>query len=382
MRVGILTREWPPDIYGGAGVHVTHLARELAQLASVDVHCFGTQRAGATAHGGWEALADANPALRVLGTDLAMTAGVAGCDVVHSHTWYTNLAGHLAKLLYGVPHVATSHSLEPLRPWKAEQLGGGYALSCWAERTALEAADAVIAVSVGMCADVLTTYPAVDPGRVHVIPNGVDTAEFCPDPHTDALERHGIRSPYVLHVGRITRQKGLPHLLAAARMVDPTAQIVLCASSPDTAAFGSEVAAGIRALQEERGGIVWLRDPVPHPELVQLYTHASMFVCPSVYEPQGIVNLEAMACETAVVASAVGGIPEVVDDGSTGLLVRYDAGDTTRFDAGLAQSMNTLLADPARAKAMGRAGRVRAVEQFGWARIAMRTVDLYRDLLG
>jgi starch synthase len=384
MRVAMLTNEYPPEIYGGAGVHVDFLVRELRRLVEVDVHCFGADRPDATGYRPDDALGAANAALRTLSTDLRMTAGVEeSVDLVHSHTWYTNLAGHLAKLLYGRPHVVTAHSLEPLRPWKAEQLGGGYALSSWAERTAYLAADAVVAVSAGMRDDVLASYPEIDPERVHVIHNGIDTELYQPRPDEALLRAHGIDPdrPYVLYVGRITRQKGLPHLLGAAVDLDPSAQLVLAAAAPDTDELAAEVATAVEELDAHRGGTVWLDTMLSRAEVITLLSHATVFCCPSVYEPLGIVNLEAMACETAVVASDVGGIPEVVDDGETGLLVHYDAADPDGFEARLATALNSLLTDPDRAAALGRAGRERAVAEFGWDAIAARTADLYRTLL-
>ena len=383
MKVAILTREFPPDVYGGAGVHVDFLVRELRKLLEVDVHCFGEPRPGATAHVPPAELAGANPALRTLAIDLEMAATVHGPDVVHSHTWYANLGGHLTSLLHGIPHVVTAHSLEPLRPWKAEQLGGGYALSSWAERTAYESAAAVIAVSNGMRSDVLTAYPAVDPDRVHVVHNGVDTDFYAPDPSTDIVRGLGVDpdQPYVLYVGRITRQKGLPHLLAAAHRLDPGVQVVLCASAPDTPEIAAEVSSGVEALRAERGGgVYWIEDMLPREHVVQLLSHATAFCCPSVYEPLGIVNLEAMACGTAVVASDVGGIPEVVVDGETGLLAHYDPADGAAFEFALADGLNALVRDPARAKAMGAAGRQRAVDHFAWDAIAMQTLEIYDSL--
>jgi starch synthase len=392
MRVDLLSREYPPDVYGGAGVHVEHLARELRRLCDVRVRCFGADRdepgvAGYRIPGGLES---ANAALQVLGVDLEMAAGCAGADLVHSHTWYANLAGHIAKLLHGVPHVVTTHSLEPLRPWKAEQLGGGYAISRWAERTAILAADAVVAVSEGMRADVLGSYPDVDPGRVTVLHNGIDTARYAPDHGTDALVRFGIDPdrPAVVFVGRITRQKGLPFLLRAARSLDPVVQLVLCAGAPDTAEIAAEVETLVAGLRAERDGVVWISRMLPRAEVVQILTHATVFACPSVYEPMGIVNLEAMACEVAVVATATGGIPEVVADGETGLLVPIDqAADGTgtpldpgRFVADLGDRVNALLADPPRAAAMGKAGRERAIAHFSWPAIAERTHALYQSL--
>jgi starch synthase len=381
MRIGLLTREWPPEVYGGAGVHVEYLARELRRLLEIDVHCFGGPRDDATGHQPDPELAAANPALATLSVDLRMVPAVAGCDLVHSHTWYANTAGHLAKLLHGVPHVMTVHSLEPLRPWKAEQLGGGYQLSSWAEQTAVLSADAVIAVSAGMARDVLAAYPSLDPGKVHVIHNGIDADEYHPVEATDVLERHGVDPaiPYALFVGRITRQKGLAHLLRAAR--DLPGQLVLCAGAPDTPEIAAETRELVAALQQARPGVIWIQEMVARPDVVQLLSHATVFVCPSVYEPLGIVNLEAMACGTAVVASAVGGIPEVVEDGRTGALVPYDEADPTTFEAGIAAAVAALLADPERAATLGRAGRERAVAHFGWPAIAARTAALYTDLV-
>ncbi|GGQ47208.1 glycosyl transferase family 1 [Streptomyces griseorubens] len=378
--MGLLTREYPPDVYGGAGVHVEFLARELRSLVDLEVHCWGEGRAGGVLrHRSWPALDGANDALRTFSTDLAMAAALEGRELVHSHTWYANLGGHLAKLLYGIPHVVTAHSLEPLRPWKAEQLGGGYALSSWAERTALEAADAVIAVSGAMRDDILECYPALDPARVHVVHNGIDTALYRPDPGTDALDRIGLdRSrPYVLFVGRITRQKGVPHLLRAVRDVDPAAQVVLCAGAPDTPEIDREFRELYEELSRVRDGVHWIPQMLPRPEVIQLLTHATVFACPSVYEPLGIVNLEAMACGTAVVASRVGGIPEVVDHGRTGLLVDVDAG----FEAGLTRALDSVLGDPDTARTMGEAGRERAVTEFGWDAVARRTAGLYEEIL-
>ncbi|CUW25428.1 MULTISPECIES: glycogen synthase [Streptomyces] len=380
MRVGLLTREYPPDVYGGAGVHVEFLARELAALVDLEVHCWGEGRGdGVVRHRPWSALDGSNDALRTFSVDLAMAAALEGRELVHSHTWYANLAGHLAKLQYGVPHVITAHSLEPLRPWKAEQLGGGYALSGWAERTAVEAADAVIAVSGAMRDDVLACYPALDPARVHVVHNGIDTGLYRPDHGTDALLRHGIdpARPYVLFVGRITRQKGVPHLLRAVRDIDPGAQVVLCAGAADTPEIDREFQELFEELRRVRAGVFWIPQMLPRTEVIQLLTRAAVFVCPSVYEPLGIVNLEAMACGTPVVASRVGGIPEVVADGRTGLLVDAD-GD---FASGLARALDTVLGDPAAARRMGEAGRARAVGEFGWDAVARRTAGLYEEIL-
>jgi starch synthase len=383
LRAAILTREFPPDVYGGAGVHVDFLVRELRKLITVDVHAMGAPRDGATAHPLEEdRLAGANAALQVLSTDIVMTAAVPDADVVHSHTWYANMAGHWAKLLYDVPHVVTAHSLEPHRPWKAEQLGGGYRISSWAERTAYEAADAVVAVSRGMRDDILSSYPALDPDRVHVVYNGIDTEFYRPDPATDVLERIGVdpTRPYVAFVGRITRQKGVPHLLRSGLAFDPELQVVLLAGAADTPALRAETDALIATLRAERDGVFVVSEMLPREEVRQVLTGALAFLCPSVYEPLGIVNLEAMACETAVVASSVGGIPEVVVDGETGLIVRYDEQDPGGFERGIAAAVNRLAADPELAAAMGRAGRERAVGSFAWDAIAAQTVDLYRSL--
>ena len=397
-RVGIVTREYPPEVYGGAGVHVEYLAAHLGRLddIEVEVRCFGAPRHQpevAAAYEPWEALA-ASPeggALRALSVDLRMAADLGGVDVVHSHTWYANLGGHLAKLAWGIPHVVTCHSLEPLRPWKAEQLGGGYAISSWAERTALEAADAVIAVSAGMRADVLSAFPAVDPARIRVIHNGIDAAEYAPDPRTDVLVRLGIDTerPYVMFVGRITRQKGIEHLLRAATLIDPAAGLVLCAGAPDTPELGAAMRARAAELAASRRGVHWIEDMLPRADIVQLLGHATVFVCPSIYEPFGLINVEAMACGTPVVASAVGGIPEIVVDGETGTLVPFEPSgdpygspaDPGRFAADLASSVNALLADPQRAAAMGAAGRARVLERFTWEAIAAQTASLYRQLL-
>jgi starch synthase len=374
LKVALLTREYPPEVYGGAGVHVEYLARALAPLVDLTVHCQGAPRDTAVAHQAWPVLHDA--ALRVFSADLSMADAVGGADLVHSHTWYANLAGHLASLLYGIPHVATVHSLEPLRPWKAEQLGGGYALSSWAERTALAAAAAVVAVSDGMRSDVLSVYPEISPERVRVIRNGIDTAEYAPDPGKDVLARHGVdlSRPYVIFVGRITRQKGVPVLLRAAAALEPSAQLVLCAGAADTQELGLEVSSLVAGLRSLRSGVIWIPEMLPKKEIIQLLTHALAFVCPSVYEPLGIVNLEAMACATAVVASRVGGIPEVVDGGVTGLLVPPDD------PASLADALNVLLRDPGRAAVMGLAGRKRAVTEFSWDTVAAQTAALYAEL--
>jgi alpha-maltose-1-phosphate synthase len=394
LRVALLTREYPPEVYGGAGVHVEYLARELARLVDVTVHCWGADRGDATpravAHRPWEALAG-DAALGAVSVDLAMAAAVEGVSLVHSHTWYAQLGGQLAKLMYGIPAVCTVHSLEPMRPWKQEQLGGGYAVSSFCERVSLEGADAIVAVSSEMRRDVLSVYPQLESERVGVIYNGIDTQEYAPDPSIDVLERYGIdpKRPSVLFVGRITRQKGLTYLLDAALAFDPAAQLVLCAGAPDTPEIGAEIEAKTERVQAERGSVVWLEEMLPKREVIQLLSHATVFVCPSIYEPLGIVNLEAMACETAVVATRTGGIPEVVEDGATGLLVPFDPRDdgsrtpvdAARFAADIAERVNELVGDPRRAAELGRAGRRRAVEHFSWRTIAEQTVDLYRSLL-
>ncbi|MGH8823485.1 MAG: glycogen synthase [Jiangellaceae bacterium] len=386
MRIAMLTREFPPFVYGGAGVHVDSLVRELRRAGEVevDVHATGAEREGASAYAEVDPrMPAANPALGVMSADLVMAAALGDADVVHSHTWYTNLAGHVASLLNGSPHVLTAHSLEPLRPWKTEQLGGGYRLSSWVERTAYEGAAAVIAVSDGMRTDILDSYSTVDPARVHVVHNGIDTDFYRPVDETDVLDRLGIdlARPSVAFVGRITRQKGVPHLLRAALRFDPDVQLVLLAGAADTPELARETDDLVERLRAERTGVVLVSEMLPREDVRQVLTHATLFCCPSVYEPLGIVNLEAMACATAVVASAVGGIPEVVDDGVTGLLVPYDAADPAAFEGSLAEAVGELAADPGRAGEMGRAGRERAVTDFGWDAVASRTVEIYRAVL-
>lgn len=353
--------------------------------AEVNVQCFGAPRPDATAHVTPEFLEGANFALQTLGVDLEMVKAVEGADIMHSHTWYANFAGHVAGLLGGVPHVITAHSLEPRRPWKAEQLGGGYRLSSWIEASAYAAADAIIAVSSGMRADVLDAYPFVDPAKVHVVYNGIDTEVYKPTKDAAVLAKYGIdaQRPYALFVGRITRQKGIVHLLHAARQFDPEVVLVLCASSPDTPELGAETERLVDVVRAERGedSVVWLNEPTPRDDLIALFSQALAFACPSIYEPLGIVNLEAMACETAVVASAVGGIPEVVVDGETGILVPYDAQNPTALEEGIAAGINALAADRERAAAMGKAGRQRAVSHFGWPAIADQTMEIYRGLI-
>ena len=390
MRVSLLTREYPPSIYGGAGVHVAQLVPQLAKLVDVDVQCMGEPRQGATAHAE-NFPAGANAALRVLGADLSMVNSVpADVDLVHSHTWYANMAGHLAGLFLDVPHVVSAHSLEPDRPWKAEQLGGGYRISSWIERTAYEAADAVIAVSEGMKGSILAAYPELDPDKIHVVLNGIDPEEFKPDDGTDVCQRIGMDTsrPSVVFVGRITRQKGLVHLVRAARDLDPQTQLILLAGAPDTPEIAEEFNLAFDELKTQRGGgVVWIQEMLPRNEVRQVMSNATVFACPSVYEPLGIVNLEAMATETAVVASAVGGIPEVVQDGTTGYLVDYDparAGDAdyiAGFEQSFAQRINELTRDPERAAQFGRAGRQRCIEQFSWEKIARQTVEVYQAAL-
>ncbi len=385
MRVAMMTREYPPEVYGGAGVHATELVAQLRRLCEVDVHCMGAPRPGATAAPPDPALLGANPALSTLSADLNMVNSAAEATVVHSHTWYAGMAGHLAALLYNVPHVLTAHSLEPMRPWKAEQLAGGYRISSWVEKTALEAADAVIAVSSGMREDVLRAYPSVDPDRVHVVRNGIDAQTWHPVAPTgddSVLDGLGVdRSrPIVAFVGRITRQKGVSHLVAAAHHFAPDVQLVLCAGSPDTAEIAAEVASAVRELSDARSGVFWVREMLPTPKIREILSSATTFVCPSVYEPLGIVNLEAMACATAVVASDVGGIPEVVADQQTGLLVHYDSGDAASFERELAYAVNSLVADSEKADRLGAAGRQRCIADFSWSHIADQTLQIYRNV--
>jgi starch synthase len=393
MRVDVLTREYPPDVYGGAGVHVEYLVEVLRAHIEVQVRTFGAARdePAVTAYPEPSTLAGANAALRTFGVDLAMAQDCAGADVVHSHTWYANLGGHLAGLLHSVPHVLTAHSLEPLRPWKAEQLGGGYALSSWAERTAYQSAAAVIAVSDGMRNDILRSYPEIEPAKVRVVHNGIDLTGWHRDEDADAVRALGIdpSRPSVVFVGRITRQKGLPYLLRAAALLPPDVQLVLCAGAPDTPAIAAEVAALVADLQTKRDGVVWIERMLQREELCKVLSVATTFVCPSVYEPLGIVNLEAMACEVAVVGTATGGIPEVVEDGVTGRLVpieQVDDGtgtpiDPERFVADLAAVLTEVTADPAKAREYGRNGRLRAEQHFSWDSIAERTIDVYRSVL-
>lgn len=380
MRVGLLTKEWPPHIYGGAGVHAFELTKALRSTIEVDVHCFGELRSDATAYPLPAELQELNPALAALATDLQIAQGVAGVELAHSHTWYANMAGHFASLLHGIPHVITAHSLEPDRPWKAEQLGGGYKLSSWAERTAYESADAIIAVSNGMKRDVLRAYPDLDPTKVHTILNGVDTEKYSPSPDPQLLAKYGINGPYVLFVGRITRQKGLGHLLRAWKEVAPDIGLVLAAGSPDEPAIGAEVSTLIAELQSTRTNVHWFEKMLPQAEVKALLSSAALFICPSIYEPLGIVNLEAMACQTAVLASRVGGIPEVVQEGITGELVDY-TGDAAAFESALAQKVTELMGDPDRLALYAAAGRARAIKDFSWASIADQTRALYQSVI-
>jgi starch synthase len=395
MRVDVLTREYPPEVYGGAGVHVAELVRALRDLPGLEarVRCFGAPRAepGTTAYAEPAGLAGANPAVRTLGVDLAMVDDCAGADLVHSHTWYANMAGHLASFLHDIPHVVTAHSLEPMRPWKAEQLGGGYRLSSWAERTSYDGAAAVIAVSAAMREDVLRSYPSIDPARVHVVHNGIDTTAWAPVLAPARVRELGVDPdrPSVVFVGRITRQKGLPLFLRAAAQLPGDVQLVLCAGAPDTAEIEAEVRDLVDGLAARRDGVVWIAEMLPRPDVVALLSAATVFACPSVYEPLGIVNLEAMACETAVVATATGGIPEVVVDGETGWLVpieqvRDGTGtpvDPERYVADLAAVLVEAVSDPDRARERGRAGRRRAQASFSWPAIASRTEAIYRSLV-
>ena len=406
MRVDLLTKEYPPFIYGGAGVHVNELAKVLRPLADVRVHAFGGPREpgtegaedGVTGYPEIAELDGANAALRTFGVDLEMAQGTEGTDLVHSHTWYTNLAGHLSGLLHGVPHVISAHSLEPLRPWKAEQLGGGYALSSWAEKTAYEAASGIIAVSNGMREDILRSYPAVDPERVKVVHNGIDLEAWRHPQGEDAdaqaaatLQRLGIDPdrPAVVFVGRITRQKGLPHLLRACEQLPADVQVILCAGAPDTPEIKTEVEGLVARLREKRTGVVWIEEMLPRPELIAVLAASDVFVCPSVYEPLGIVNLEAMAVGLPVVGSATGGIPDVIVDGETGLLVPIEQVqdgtgtpiDPARFEADLAERLTTLVTDTEAARTMGQAARRRVEEHFAWEAIAQRTMDVYNWVL-
>jgi len=382
-RVGLVTKEWPPQVYGGAGVHAVQLTEALRDLAdvSVDVHCFGGIRTdGAFGYSTPVSFADANPAVQAVATDLDIANNLQNVDIIHSHTWYANMAGHFGALLHGLPHVITAHSLEPLRPWKADQLGGGYQISSWAEKSAYESADAIIAVSDGMRADVLAAYPNVDPTKVVTIRNGVDVERFKPTANPALLTELAITGRYAIFVGRITRQKGLAHLLRAWQNVPAEYGLVLAAGSPDEEKIGNEVKSLIEELQKTRPNVIWIPDMLPHEKLCALLTSADLFICPSIYEPLGIVNLEAMACETAVLATRVGGIPEVVADGSTGKLVNY-SGDGATLESELSTAIIELMKEPELLKQYGEAGRKRAAAEFGWPAVARATLALYQSLI-
>ncbi|WP_308606438.1 glycogen synthase [uncultured Corynebacterium sp.] len=384
MRAGIFSKEYPPEIYGGAGVHVAELTRFMREIIDVSVHCMGSERdeKDVFVHGVDPALKEANAALQTLSTGLRMANAASDIDVAHSHTWYTGLGGHLASRLYGIPHVVTAHSLEPHRPWKREQLGGGYEVSSWSEKNAMEYADAVIAVSAGMKDSILDAYPRIDADKVHVVLNGIDTQVWQPG-ESAVLDKLGVdkQRPIAAFVGRITRQKGVKHLLKAAQSFDEDIQLVLCAGAPDTPEIAAETEALVEELRSQRDGVFWVKDMLSREEIKQVYSGADVFVCPSIYEPLGIVNLEAMACGTAVVASNVGGIPEVVMDGETGVLVNYDAADEATFEADLAAAVNRVAADKELTQRFGSAGRQRAIDDFSWATIAQQTVDIYRSLM-
>jgi starch synthase len=396
VRVDIISKEYPPAIYGGAGVHVAELVRALRSRGDVDVQvrCFGAPRAeeGTTAYADLPELATANAALQTLGVDVTIAQDCQGADLVHSHTWYANLAGHLGGLLAGAPHIVTAHSLEPMRPWKAEQLGGGYRVSSFAERAAYEGAAAVVAVSAGMREDILRSYPSLDPAKVPVVHNGIDSQLWQPSSDPDLVRKHGVDpdKPAVTFVGRITRQKGLPYLLRAAAELPEDVQLVLCAGAPDTPQIMAEVEGLMAELRKTREGVVWIPEMLPRNEVVALLSASTVFACPSVYEPLGIVNLEAMACELAVVATATGGIPEVVVPGETGWLVPIEQVqdgtgtpvDPAKFVADLAGALNEAVSDTDRARRFGVAGRQRAVDSFSWASIGDKTMAVYRSVLG
>ncbi|MFV8380532.1 glycogen synthase [Corynebacterium hindlerae] len=390
MRVGMMTKEYPPEIYGGAGVHIAELTRYMREITEVDVHCMGAPRdeTNVFVHGVDPELKDANASIQTLSTGLRMANAASNVDVVHSHTWYAGLGGHLAARLYDIPHVATAHSLEPHRPWKREQLGGGYEVSSWSEKNAMENADAVIAVSARMKDAILDAYPRIEPDKVRIVLNGIDTQLWQPRPTFDENPQSVLKEldvdperPIVAFVGRITRQKGVGHLVKAAKLFDDGVQLVLCAGAPDTPEIAAETKALVEELQAQRDGIFWVQEFLPKDKIQEILTAADTFVCPSIYEPLGIVNLEAMACGTAVVASDVGGIPEVVVDGTTGTLVHYDESDPDGFERGIAEAVNKMVADRDNAQKMGQAGRDRAVNDFSWATIAQQTVDVYKSLM-
>lgn len=381
INVGLVTKEWPPHVYGGAGVHVVQLAQAIRKRAEIvlSVHCFGETRTDALAQEVPREFSNANPAIQAFVTDAAIADSLSSVDVVHTHTWYANMAGHLASLMYGIPHIVTAHSLEPLRPWKADQLEGGYQLSSWIEQTSLEAAAAIIAVSDGMRTDILAAYPNVDPTKVHTIRNGVDTSKFAPHLDPQILAKYNISGRYALFVGRITRQKGLAHLLRAWRNVPAEYGLVLAAGSPDEPMIGQEVADLVRDLQLTRKNVWWIQEMLPHNELITLLSSADLFLCPSIYEPLGIVNLEAMGCATAVLASDVGGIPEVVEDRVTGELVHL-SNNSSLFESDFALAITRLMGQPELLDRYGRAGRKRAENLFGWDAVAAATITLYRKI--
>ena len=400
MRVGLFTREYPPYVYGGAGVHVDYLSRELAREIDVEVHCWGPQRSDSgrlqvCGSEPWIEISDGTEgkfkgALEALSLNLTQIKALESIDVVHTHTWYVSMAGYLAKKLYGMPFVLTTHSLEPLRAWKAEQLGSGYAMSSWMERTAILDADAVVAVSAGTKADILRAYPEVSPDRIHVIYNGIDLAEYQKTEETRALTDYGVDRaiPYVLFVGRITRQKGVTHLVDAIAHMPAETQIVLCAGAPDTPEIATELREKVEQARRNHPRIVWIEKMVTKQETIQLYSHARVFCCPSVYEPFGIINLEAMACRAPVVASRTGGIQEVVVEGETGYMVPFDQDPVTsfprhpeKFARDLAARINQLMNDPDTCRRFGDAGRRRVEENFSWTSIARQTIDLYRRLI-
>jgi starch synthase len=400
VRVGLMTREYPPNVYGGAGVHVEYLSRELAKSIEVEVHCWGDQhvdRGNLHVRGGqpWSAITEGTQekfrtALEAFSLNLLQQLSLSEVDIVHTHTWYVSMAGFLAKKLYNIPFVLTTHSLEPLRAWKAEQLGSGYAMSSWMERTAILDADAVIAVSNGTKSDILRAYPDIDAARVHVIYNGIDLNEYQKTEDTSALVAGGVdpSRPYLLFVGRITRQKGVTHLVEAIRYLPPETQVVLCAGAPDTPEIAAEMRQKVEEARRDHPHILWIEKMMSKPDIIQMYSHCAVFCCPSVYEPFGIINLEAMACRAPVVASATGGILEVVQDGITGTLVPFEQDPVTsfpthpeRFARDLAAAVSALLADPARAKQYGEAGRHRVEQHFSWSAIAAQTIDLYRNLI-
>lgn len=382
MTIGMITREWPPAIYGGAGVHVTNLTEALNSLKKeqIEVHCFGEERSNATSHDLSRDFEKLNPALRTLLIDTDIAAALSKVSLVHSHTWYANFAGYLASKMYAIPHVITAHSLEPLRPWKAEQLGGGYEISSWAEKISYESAAAIISVSDGMKKDIISSYPEIDHKKIRTIRNGINTERFAPNTDTSPLRKYAITAPYALFVGRITRQKGLAHLLRAWRSMSKEFTLVVAAGSPDEPAIGNEVEQLILDLQGSHK-VIWIREMLPQQELTSLLTHARVFVCPSIYEPLGIVNLEAMACETAVVATRVGGIPEVVTENETGILVDLNS-DLEVFEASLADALNNLMSDEHRSEVMGKKGRQRTIVEFSWDKVARATMELYESLIG